>query len=228
MAGGIKHWPENERPREKLFGSGADMLTEAELLALVIRTGDPATGQSAVDIGRLLMQEFGSLRNLAGATVAEICRIKGAGPAKAAAIKAALEMGKRLNSDRLANGERFTSPEQVYSHYHHVMRDRRKEYFMTLLLDGKNRILKEVRISEGSLNQSIVHPREVFNPAVRESAAAVILVHNHPSGDPEPSREDVEITRRLKEAGDLMGVRVLDHIIIGDGSFVSFTARGML
>jgi DNA repair protein RadC len=228
MAGGIKHWPENERPREKLLGGGAERLTEAELLALVVRTGDPATGHSAVDIGRMLMQEFGSLRNLANATVAEICRIKGAGPAKAAAIKAALEMGNRINSDRLANGDRFTSPEQVYNHYHHRMRDRRKEYFMVLLLDGKNRIIKEVRISEGSLNQSIVHPREVFNPVVRESAAAVILVHNHPSGDPEPSREDIEITRRLKEAGELMGVRVLDHIIIGDGSFLSFTAKGML
>ncbi len=228
MAGGIKLWPENERPREKLLAGGADNLTEAELLALVIRTGDPASGQSAVDIGRLLMQEFGSLRNLGNATVAEICRTKGTGPAKAAAIKAALEMGKRINSDRLACGERFTSPEQVYNHYHHFLRDRRKEYFMALLLDGKNRILREVRISEGSLSQSIVHPREVFNPAVRESAAAVILVHNHPSGDPEPSREDMEITRRLRDGGELMGVRVLDHIIIGDGSFVSFTARGML
>jgi DNA repair protein RadC len=228
MAGGIKMWPESERPREKLLGAGAQILTDAELLALIIRTGDPATGQSAVDIGRLLMQEFGSLRNLASATVAEICGIKGAGPAKASAIKAALEMGNRLNSDRLVSGERFTSPEQIYNHYHYAFRDRRKECFMTLLLDGKNRIMKEVRISEGSLNQSIVHPREVFNPAVRESAAAVILVHNHPSGDPAPSREDMEITRRLKEAGELMGVRVLDHIIIGDGSFVSFTAKGML
>ncbi len=228
MAGGIKHWPENERPREKLLRNGSEGLSEAELLALIIRTGDPATGQSAVDMGRLLMQDFGSLRNLANATVSEICRIKGTGPAKAAAIKAALEMAKRLNCDRLANGERFTSPEQVYHHYHYAFRDRRKEYFMVLLLDSKNRILKEVQISEGSLNQSIVHPREVFSPAVRESAAAVILVHNHPSGDPAPSREDMEITRRLKEAGELMGVRVLDHIIIGDGSFMSFTARGML
>ncbi len=228
MSGGIKQWPENERPREKLLGLGAEILSEAELLALVIRTGDPSTGLSAVDLGRQLISEFGSLRNIGRATVGEICRIKGTGPAKAASIKAALEMGNRLNSDRLANGERFTSPEQVYNHYHYGMRDRRKEYFMTLLLDGKNRILKEARISEGSLNQSIVHPREVFSPAVRESAAAVILVHNHPSGDPEPSREDAEITRRLKEAGELMGVRVLDHIIIGDGSFVSFAARGML
>jgi DNA repair protein RadC len=228
MAGGIKYWPENERPREKLLRNGEELLTEAELLALVLRTGDPAARRSAVDLGRLFMQEFGSLRNLANATFSEICRIKGAGPAKAASIKASLEMAKRLNSDRLVNGQRFSSPEQVYEHYHFAFRDRRKEYFLTLLLDGKNRILKEVQISEGSLNQSIVHPREVFSPAVRESAAAVILVHNHPSGDPTPSREDMEITRRLKEAGEIMGVRVLDHIIIGDGSFVSFTSKGML
>lgn len=228
MGGGIKHWPEDERPREKLLKQGAEALTEAELLALVIRTGNPSTRQSAVDIGRLMLQEFGSLRNLAGATAAEICRVKGTGPAKASAIKASLEIAARINTDRLANGERFTSPEQVYQHYHYALRDRRKEYFLALLLDGKNRILKEVRISEGSLNQSIVHPREVFSPAVRESAAAIILVHNHPSGDPAPSREDREITRRLKDAGELMGVKVLDHIIIGDGSFVSFTAQGML
>lgn len=211
-----------------MIAAGAQLLTDAELLALIIRTGDPGTGQSAVDIGRRLMQEFGSLRTIASATIPEICRIKGAGPAKAAAVKAALEIGSRLNSDRLVSGERFTSPEQIYRHYHYAFRDLRKEYFMTLLLDGKNRIIKEVRISEGSLNQSIVHPREVFSPAVRESAAAVILVHNHPSGDPAPSREDLEITRRLKEAGELMGVRVLDHIIVGDGSFISFSAKGLL
>ncbi len=228
MGGGIKHWPEDERPREKLLKQGAESMSEAELLALIIRTGNPATKQSAVDIGRQMLQEFGSLRNLANATVAEICRVRGTGPAKAAAIKAALEIAARLNTDRLTNGERFTSPEQVYRHYHYSLRDRRKEYFMALLLDGKNRILKEVRVSEGSLNQSIVHPREVFSPAVRESAAAIILVHNHPSGDPAPSREDREITRRLKDAGELMGVKVLDHIIIGDGGFVSFTALGLL
>ena len=228
MKSGIKAWPEDERPREKMLKQGASSLSDAELLALVIRTGDPVTKQSAVDIGRQLLLDFGSLRALAAATVAEICRTRGNGLAKATAIKAALEMGARLNTDRLVNGERFTSPEQVYRHFHYSFRDRRKEYFITLLLDGKNRIIREVRISEGSLNQSIVHPREVFSPAVRDSAAAIILVHNHPSGDPTPSREDREITRRLKEAGELMGVAVLDHIIIGDGDFVSFSARGML
>ncbi|BDV41424.1 UPF0758 protein [Geotalea uraniireducens] len=228
MAGGIKEWPADERPREKLFKRGTDSLSDAELLALIIRTGDSVSGRSAIDLGRALLQEFGDLRTLAGATVTELCRIKGTGPAKAASIKAALEMAARINSDRLlVCRERFTAPEQIYQHYHYTFRDRRKEYFMALLLDGKNRIIREVQISEGSLNQSIVHPREVFNPAVRESAAAVILVHNHPSGDPTPSREDLDITRRLREAGDLMGIRVLDHIIVGDGRFISFVAQGM-
>lgn len=155
MGGGIKLWPEEERPREKMQKHGAEALTEAELLALIIRTGNPSTKQSAVDIGRLMLQEFGSLRSLAGATAAEICRVKGTGPAKAAAIKASLEIASRLNTDRLTTGERFTSPDQVYQHYHYSLRDRRKEYFLALLLDGKNRILKEVRISEGSLNHTI-------------------------------------------------------------------------
>ncbi len=223
----ITNWPEDERPREKMHKLGPDALSDAELLALIIRSGDHASRQSAIDLGRNLLQAFDDLRNLAGATMAEICAIKGAGPAKAASVLAALTLAKRVNTARLANLERFTSPAQVFQHFHYRFRDRRKEYFLILLLDGKNRILREVQISEGSLNQSIVHPREVFNPAVRESAAAVILVHNHPSGDPTPSREDLEISRRLKEAGELLGIRVLDHIIIGDNAYVSFVERGL-
>jgi len=229
MAGGIKQWPEDERPREKLRQRGVESLSDAELLALILRTGDAASGRSALDLGRDLLADFGSLRTLAHASLTEICRIKGTGPAKASAIKAALQLGKKLSADRLLIGsDRFTSPAQVFNHYRHIMRDRRKEYFLTLLLDGKNRIVREVQVSEGSLNQSIVHPREVFNPAVRDSAAAMILLHNHPSGDPTPSREDREITRRLREAGELLGIKVLDHIIIGDESYISFVEQGLL
>jgi DNA repair protein RadC len=228
MPGGIKEWPEDERPREKLLKHGPETLTDAELLALILRTGDASSKRSALDIGRELLQEFGDLRALAAASLADICRNKGTGPAKAACLKAALELANRVNSRRMESNERYTSPQQIFEHYHFTYRDRRKEYFLALLLDGKNRIIREVQVSEGSLNQSIVHPREVFSPAVRESAAAIILVHNHPTGDPTPSREDIDITRRLKEAGDLMGVRVLDHIIIGDGTFLSFVAQGML
>jgi DNA repair protein RadC len=228
MAGGIKQWPEDERPREKLLKRGATALTDAELLALIIGTGDSSSGRSALDIGREILQQHGDLRTLAHTSVSEICRVKGAGPAKAACIKAALELANRCGARRFESLERFTSPLQVFEHFHHEFRDCRKEYFLALLLDGKNRILKRVQISEGSLNQSIVHPREVFNQAVRESAAAVILIHNHPTGDPTPSREDLEITRRLKEAGELLGIKVLDHIIIGDGAYLSFVDRGLL
>jgi DNA repair protein RadC len=228
MPGGIKEWPEDERPREKLLKRGPDALTDAELLALILRTGDASSKRSALDIGRELLQEFGDLRALAAASMTDICRTKGTGKAKASCIKAALELANRVKTRRLENNERYTSPQQVFEHFHLSYRDRRKEYFLALLLDGKNRIIREVQISEGSLNQSIVHPREVFSPAVRESAAAIILVHNHPTGDPAPSREDIDITRRLKEAGDLMGVKVLDHIIIGDGTFLSFVSQGML
>ena len=228
MKGGIKEWPEAERPREKLQKSGADSLSDAELLALILRVGDHASGQSAIDLGRTMLQTFGDLRKLSSATFSEICSVKGAGPAKASSVLAALALGRRINTDRLENLERFTAPSQIFNHFHYRFRDRRREYFVTLLLDGKNRILLEEQVSEGSLNQSIVHPREVFSRAVKESAAAVILVHNHPSGDPGPSREDREITRRLKEAGEILGIRVLDHIIIGDGSYFSFVEQGLL
>ena len=228
MSGGIKEWPECERPREKLQKSGADSLSDAELLALILRSGDHASGQSAIDLGRNMLQTFGDLRRLSLATFSEICSVKGAGPAKTASILAALALACRVNSDRLENLERFTSPLQIFNHFHYRFRDRRREYFVALLLDGKNRIILEEQVSEGSLNQSIVHPREVFSRAVKESAAAVILVHNHPSGDPSPSREDREITRRLREAGDILGIRVLDHIIIGDGSYFSFVEQGLL
>jgi DNA repair protein RadC len=228
MKGGIKEWPEDERPREKLQKSGADSLSDAELLALILRVGDHASHQSAIDLGRNMLQTFGDLRKLSSATFSEICSVKGAGPAKASSVLAALALGRRINTDKLENLERFTAPSQIFNHFHYRFRDKRREYFVTLLLDGKNRILLEEQISEGSLNQSIVHPREVFSRAVKESAAAVILVHNHPSGDPAPSREDREITRRLKEAGDVLGIRVLDHIIIGDGSYFSFVEQGLL
>lgn len=229
MTGGIKEWPADERPREKILNKGAGSLSDAELLALIIRTGDTVTRKSAIDLGRDIISHFGNnLRELGSAEIGELTAIKGMGLAKAAGIKAAFTLAARFQARRLENLDRFTSPRQVFDYFHHEFRDSRKEYFLVLLLDGKNRIIRRVQISEGSLNQSIVHPREVFNPAVRESAAALILVHNHPTGDPAPSAEDIAITRRLKEAGDLMGIKVLDHIIVGDGEYLSFVERGLL
>lgn len=229
MSGGIKEWPADERPREKMQRSGAASLSDAELLALVIRSGDPSSRQSAIDLGRELIKHFGgNLRELGSAEISEICAIKGMGLAKATGIKAAFTLAARFQARKLERFDRFTSPQQVFDYFHHEFRDSRKEYFLTLLLDGKNRIIRRVQVSEGSLNQSIVHPREVFIPAVKESAAAVILIHNHPTGDPAPSSEDIAITRRLKEAGEIIGIKVLDHIIIGDGEYLSFVERGLL
>jgi DNA repair protein RadC len=228
MSGGIKSWPKGERPREKLLQQGPAALSDAELLALIIGSGDSGSGRSALDLGRALLSDFVDLRQLASASCAELQRVKGIGPAKATCITAALALSNRVKTRPLECLTRFTSPSQVFEHLDYEFRDRRKEYFMALLLDGKNRIIKRAQISEGSLNQSIVHPREVFNVAVRESAAAMILLHNHPTGDPTPSPEDLEVTRRLCEAGELMGIKVLDHIIIGDGSFYSFSERGIM
>ena len=217
-----------ERPREKLLHDGPEALGDSELLALILRTGHSSPRTSALTLARQLYAHFGSLRALAAAGTAELCAHPGIGPAKAAELKATFELARRLAATPLRPGERFTSSAEVFAHFHERLRDHRKEVFLTLLLDSKNRLLREVQVSEGSLNASIVHPREVFAPVVRESAAALLLVHNHPSGDPTPSREDLELTGRLREAGELMGVRVLDHIIIGSGCYVSLADRGIL
>lgn len=224
----IKDWPEDERPREKLLQRGAQILSAAELLALVLRTGDATSKMSALDHARMLLERFGSLQQLASASLAELQTVKGIGPAKAAELQAVFEIARRFQEQPLRAGSRYSHPQEVYQHFCGRLADRKREQFIVLLLDSKNRLLREVQISQGSLTASIVHPREVFSAVVRESAAALLLVHNHPSGDPTPSREDREITTRLKEAGDLMGVRVLDHIIIGAEGYVSFADRGLL
>ncbi|GFO65729.1 DNA repair protein RadC [Geomonas paludis] len=231
MNGGIKCWPEAERPREKMMQRGPSALSEAELLALILGSGDAASGRSALDLGRELILQFKSLRGLADASLPEIQRVKGIGPAKATCILAALDLSRRIREKErrpIESFERFTSAAQVFEHLNHEYRDRHTEQFVALLLDGKNRIISRALISEGSLNQSIVHPREVFNAAVRQSAAAMILLHNHPSGDPTPSPEDLAVTRLLCEAGQIMGIRVLDHIVIGENEYYSFADHGQI
>ncbi len=228
----IKDWPEDERPREKLLKRGPESLSDGELLAIILRTGDGTSKQSAMDHARTLLMEFKNLRNLSSAGINEIRKtkgLKGIGPAKAATIMAAFEIGRRLSKEEIRPGDTFRCSEDVFRHYHPTMRDKKKEIFMAILLDAKNKVIKEVeKISEGSLTASIVHPRELFNPAIKESAAAMILIHNHPSGDPTPSREDIELTKRLRDAGELLGIKVLDHIIIGDGSHVSLAEMGYM
>jgi DNA repair protein RadC len=224
----IKDWPADERPREKLLAQGAETLTDAELLALIIRTGDSSSKNSAVDLARGLLTRFGSLRQLSAASIGELTQQSGIGPAKAAEVQALFQIARRFGDRRLQPGQAYCSSNDAFLHFHERLCDYRKEVFVALLLDSKNRLVREVQISEGSLNASIVHPREVFAPVLRESASAVLFVHNHPSGDPTPSREDIEITERLKQVGELMGVRVLDHIIIGKGEYVSLADRGLL
>ncbi|MDP2682453.1 MAG: DNA repair protein RadC [Deltaproteobacteria bacterium] len=225
----IKDWPEDDRPREKLIKLGPENLSSAELLAIILRTG--SKGKSALDHAKTLINTYDGFKGIELASVDELKKtegIKGIGPAKATQIKAVFEIAKRYSAEKIKTGEGFHSSIQVFNHFHESIRSKKKEVFIAVLLDGKNRMLRDVKISEGSLTSSIVHPREVFNPVIRDSAAAVILVHNHPSGDPAPSREDKEITKRLKEVGELIGVKVLDHIIIGDGRYISFADEGIL
>lgn len=224
----IKDWPEEERPREKLLNKGPENLSEAELLAIVLRTGDASSRQSALDHARLLLCRFGSLRKLASATINEICEIKGIGSVKAAQLKAVFEIARRFGGTTLRKGTSYTSSAAVFDHFREKLADLNKEKFLVLMLDSKNRILREMEISVGSLTASIVHPREVFSPVLRESAASIILIHNHPSGDPRPSREDLDITERLRKAGELLGIRVLDHVIIGSEGYTSFADQGFM
>lgn len=227
-SGTIKDWPEDDRPREKLLKRGEENLSDAELLAIILRTGNASTGQSALDHARDLMNTFGNFRALSNAGTSEVCKIKGIGPAKAATIKAVMEIAKRYYADKIPKSKPLTKSEDVFAHFYPHLNDKKKENFFVLLLDGKNRHFKSVRISEGSLTSSLVHPREVFNPIIKESAASIIFIHNHPSGDPTPSHEDKEITLRLKEIAHLMGIKVLDHIIIGDEIYFSFMDAGIL
>ena len=228
--GAIKEWPEDERPRERLMKLGADTLSEAQLLAIVLATGDASSGQSALDLAMYLVRTFDGLRALDAASIAELCQIKGIGLAKATTIKAALELGKRLLGEPVQRHLKVTSPQDLVNYFQPRLQHLRKEVFKAVLLNTKHQMLKDVTVSEGSLSASLVHPREAFLPAIKESAAAVIFLHNHPSGDPTPSTEDKELTLRLVEVGQLIGISVLDHIIIGSGSpgYISFRDAGLL
>jgi len=224
----IKDWPEDDRPRERLLNKGAEALTETELLAIILRTGNASTAQSAIDQARLLLSQFGGLKGIDEASVSELGAVKGLGPAKVAQIKACLEIARRIGNHKWEAGQPLRSSDDVFRHFRDNLEKQKREQFYVVLLTNKNRKIREVKISEGSLTASLVHPREVYNAVIRESAAAVIFVHNHPSGDPAPSQEDIEITRRLKEVGDLMGIRVLDHVVIGREGYFSFSDKGML
>ncbi len=222
----IKYWPEEERPRERLLRHGPEALTDGQLLAVLLRTGDAR--RSAMGVARDLLGRFDNLRALGGAGVAEMAAVPGIGPAKAAQIMAALELGRRVQAQPLQRGTPLRGSRDVFEACVPYLRDLKKEIFQVVLLNGKNCVLRTVTISTGSLTSCLVHPREVFAPAIRESSASVLLVHNHPSGDPTPSREDMALNGRLVKAGEVIGIPVLDHLVIGDGRYVSFVDEGLM
>ena len=223
----MKLLPEGYRPSEKLIEHGPDILSKSGLLAILIRTGTPQ--RSALDIARELTDDDGFYSNIAKArSVADLSKIKGLGPAKAATILAAVELGRRVAGAQPQKKIRFSSPEACVNFLMPRLRYEGNEKFVVMLLDSKNQLIKMQQVSEGSLNASVVHPREVFAPAVLHRAACVLAAHNHPSGDPAPSREDRRLTSALKETGIVMGIPLLDHIIIGDGRYFSFRENGYL
>lgn len=214
-----------ELPAQRLCQFGWEALSEVEILALILAPGNSEKG--AVQIAGRLLERSGSLRKLQQASYAEL-RSAGLSHKRSLALEASFQLQRRLAASVILPGRSFRSSLEIFRHFHPRMADLKKECFWNVLLDGKNRILRTVRVSEGSLTSSLVHPREVFRPAIREAAAGILFVHNHPSGDPAPSPEDLQVTRRLVETGKVVGIRVLDHIIIGCGRYFSFADQGIL
>jgi DNA repair protein RadC len=222
----IRQWPADDRPREKLLARGPASLSDTELLAIFIRSG--TVGRTAVDIARELLDRFGSLRALLTATSRELCQLPGLGPAKAAQLKAVLELGQRFLGEALQPGQPLGDPEAVRQYLAARLRDRGQEVFCCLFLDTRHRVLAFEELFHGTINGAAVYPREIVKRALGRNAAAVILVHNHPSGVAEPSRADEVLTRKVREALELVDIRVLDHLVVGDGEMTSFCERGLI
>ncbi len=223
----IRELPEDERPRERLIAGGEGALSDAELLAIILRTG--TTEETAVGLGQRLLARFGSLRAIATRSVRELSAVKGIGPAKAAQVKAAAEIGRRMAQRAAVEpGRPIADSQAVCDFTRPRLRDQKKETFLVLLLDARNRLMRDVEVSVGSLTASLAHPREVFHEAVRDSAAAIVCVHNHPTGDPTPSPRDIEITAKLHAASQVLGITLLDHVIVGESTHYSFADEGRL
>lgn len=220
----IRDFPQNERPRERFIQSGPHSLSNHELIAILLRTGTKE--ESVLQLSNRLLSRFEGLRQLKTATLEELTEMKGIGQAKAIQLLAALEIGRRVAN--LSFNERYVirSPEDGANYLMNDMRFLTQEHFICLYLNTKNQVIHKQTIFIGSLNASIVHPREVYKEALRRSAASIICFHNHPSGDPSPSREDIEVTKRLSECGKIIGIDMLDHLIIGENKFVSLKEKG--
>lgn len=222
----IKDLPENERPRERLAKYGAELLSNAELLAIILRSG--TRYDSAINIANKLLKNESGIKHLYELSFEELKSIKGIGIAKASQIKAALELGRRLRSFKDSNAIYIKSPGDAAELVMEEMRHLKKECLKIILLNIKNMVVSVKDISIGSLNSSIVHPREIFVEAIKMSCASIILCHNHPSGDPSPSQEDLSVTRRIHEAGKIIGIDLIDHIIVGDGRYISLKEKNIV
>lgn len=220
----MKDIPKEDRPRERLINLGPDKLANQELIAILLGSGTKKESVSAL-AARVLMH-FEGLKLLKDATIEELTAIRGIGVAKGVQLLAAIELGKRMNSFQPSKRYVIRSPEDGANYVMEEMRTLKQEHFVALFLNTKNQVIHRQTIFIGSLNASIVHPREVFREAIKRSSAAIIVIHNHPSGDPSPSQEDIHVTRRLYEAGKMIGIEVLDHLIIGDRKFVSLKEKG--
>jgi len=222
----ICDWPESERPREKLLARGSGALSDAELLAIFIACGP--RGVSAVDVGRRLLAEHGGLRGLLDRPAAEMAALRGLGPARACALSAALELGTRHLRQQLERGQTFAEPDQAGAYLARKLRALPHEVFACLFLDARHRLIAYEELFRGTLDGAEVHPREVARRCLAHNAAAVIFGHNHPSGNPEPSAEDIAVTGRLKQALALIEVRMLDHFVVGDGIPASMARQGLV
>jgi DNA repair protein RadC len=223
----IHDLPKSERPRERLQSLGAENLSAQELMAAILGRG--IKGESIMVTVQRLLDKFENVQGIAEASVEELRKVRGIGPAKACQIKAAFELANRWDkSNPFKEKVTIKSPEEAYCQLKGKCRGQKKEHFWAILLDTRNHIIKLVEISVGSLDTSIVHPREVFKEAIAASSSSMIVAHNHPSGNPEASQDDIKLTKRLTEAGNIVGIDIVDHIIIGDGKFISLKREGLI
>lgn len=223
----ILDMPENERPKEKLLRYGAESLSNPELLAIILRTG--TKGENVLSLSQRIISEFNGLNGILNASIKEMTEIKGVKESKASQMIAIAELFKRFNTYKSFNEfKRVTSPNDVASMLYGEMGTFNQEVLKLIILNTKNEIIKIKDVFKGSLNSSLIHPREIFNEAIRNSAASIIICHNHPSGDPTPSDEDIKVTIRLKECGEIIGIKLIDHIVIGRNIYVSLKEKGIL
>jgi DNA repair protein RadC len=225
----IKDMPDSSRPRERFLKYGKEALSDAELFAIILRTGTRGkldenkklmSGENVIDMSNRLIKEY-SLEKLFDCSLKELQQIKGIGPSKAMQILAMSELGKRYSQSKNPV-KKISSAKDVFDYFHEKFKDEKQEHFYVLILNSQNHIIKEEFISKGVLDAAIIHPREVFKPAIKHSASKIILIHNHPSGNPKPSPEDLEVTKQLIEAGKLIDIKILDHVIIGNGEWWSW------